>query len=157
MRLHRLEEGLLAALMGVLVLLTASQILLRALFLVTLPWADPLIRHLVLWTGFLGAMVACRLDKHIRIDALLRLSPPRWSGAMEAAGSLFAAGVCALLVWLAIQFVANERSYGTASFWDVPTWTLQLIFPLAFGVMAVRFLRRGISRIRQLLGGDGAS
>ncbi len=157
MRLHKLEEGLLAALMSVLVLLTAFQILLRALFSVTLPWADPLIRHLVLWTGFLGAMVACRLDKHIRIDALLRLSPPRWSGALEAAGSLFAAGVCVLLVWTAIRFVADERSYGTVSFGDVSTWLLQLIFPLAFGVMAVRFLRRGISRLRKLRGSDGVS
>jgi TRAP-type C4-dicarboxylate transport system permease small subunit len=142
-RLHRLEEGTLGALMGALVLIAAGQIILRSFFSVSLPWADPLVRHLVLWSGFLGAAIACRLDKHIRIDALLRLCPARWTLLMEAVGNLFSSSICALLVWTSIRFVLDEKAYAAVSFGNIPTWVLQLIFPLAFTIMAARFLTRG--------------
>ena len=155
-RLQRLEEGFLGTLMGSLVLLAAAQIILRSLFSYTLPWVDPLIRHLVLWTGFLGATVACRLDKHIRIDALLRLVPARWTDLLETVGNLFSSSLCGLLVWVSIRFILDERAYATTSFLDIPTWLLQLIFPLAFAIMAVRFLLRGGRGLKRSLAGDRA-
>ena len=142
-KFNRLEEGALGVLMGALVLLAAGQIILRSFFSVSLLWADPLVRHLVLWSGFLGAAIACRMDKQIRIDALLRLCPPRWALLLEAVGNIFSASICSLLVWTSIRFVRDEKTYSAVSFWDIPTWTLQLIFPAAFAIMAARFLTRG--------------
>ena len=56
--LGRLEDALLVALLGVLLLLASTQILLRNLFDAGLTWADPLLRVLVLWLGLLGARVS---------------------------------------------------------------------------------------------------
>ena len=142
-KLHRLEEGVLGALVGTLVLLAALQIVLRTFFSVSLSWADPLVRHLVLWSSFLGATIACRMDKHIRIDALLRFCPASWTLLLEAVANLFSSSICSLLVWTSIRFVLDERAYGAVSFGGIPTWMLQLIFPFAFAVMAARFLSRG--------------
>ena len=75
--IHRLEDGLLFLLMSTLVLLSVAQIALRNAFGITFLWSEPLVRHLVLWCGFLGALIATRLDKHIRIDAVLLLLPGR--------------------------------------------------------------------------------
>ncbi|MEE2832280.1 MAG: hypothetical protein VYD18_07960, partial [Candidatus Latescibacterota bacterium] len=56
--LHRLEEGVLVMLVGALLVLAFSQILLRNFLGITWLWGDPLVRHLVLWASFLGALIA---------------------------------------------------------------------------------------------------
>ena len=131
--LGRFEDGLLALVVTLLLALSFGQILLRNLFEITFPWTEPLTRHLVLWTGFLGALVATREDKHIRIDVLLRLLPHARRCWAEVVSDLVAAALCGTLSWVAVGFVADERRYGAAGLLGLPTWTLQLIFPLCFG------------------------
>src|SRR5678816_2136977 len=53
--LHRIENGLLAILVLVLVGLAGTQIVLRVFFETGVAWADSFSRSLVLWTGMLGA------------------------------------------------------------------------------------------------------
>ena len=51
--LHRLEDSVLCLLMTSLILLAFGQIALRNLFGISILWAEPVIRHLVLWCRFL--------------------------------------------------------------------------------------------------------
>ncbi|HJP30727.1 MAG: TRAP transporter small permease [Candidatus Latescibacteria bacterium] len=150
-RLHRLEEGSLVLLVGVLLLLAFAQILLRNLFDVTWMWADPLVRHLVLWVSFLGALIATRDGRHIHIDAVLRLLPTRVRRIAVITGDAVAAIVCMILTRLAVRFVIDEHDYGDQAFLDLPRWTLQLVFPLVFGGMTLRFASRVTAGIRQML------
>ena len=136
---HRIEDGVLALLTFSLVLLAVGEILLRNLFGLTLLWGDPAIRHLVLWAGFVGAGVAARSGRHLRIDAVLRTLPPRLREWADGLGSLFACGTCILLCHLAVRFVNDERTFGSAGDLAVPTWVLQLIFPVTFALLAFRF------------------
>lgn len=138
--LQRLEEGFLVLLMGAMVLLAFTQIILRNFFSTALFWADPLIRHLVLWTSFLGALIATRREKHIKIDVLLRFLSPAKRRLIEGLTEFFSALVCGLLTWISLRFIGDESAYGGREFLDIPTWKLQLIFPLTFGLMALRFL-----------------
>lgn len=138
--LHRLEEGFLVFFLGSMLILSFAQIALRNLFSINLLWAEPLIRHLVLWNGFLGALIATRQDKHIRIDALLRLCSPRTRALLQISTSLFSAAVCLLLTWVAVRFLNDERAFGAGSLLHLPAWQWQLIFPLTFGGMSLRFL-----------------
>ena len=149
---HRLEEGVLVVLMACMLLLAFGQIVLRNLFDTTILWADPLIRHLVLWTSFLGALIATRLGRHIHIDALWRILPPAGRRLARMLTSLCSVVVCAVMSWVAVRFVADERTFGDMGVFDLPVWIFQLVFPLAFGLMALRFLasffRDGISWLR---------
>lgn len=145
---HRIEDGFLTLLTFSLVLLAVGEILLRNLFGVTLLWGDPAIRHLVLWAGFVGAAVAARDGRHLRIDAVLRALPPRLRGWVDGIGSLFSCGICFLLCHLAVRFVNDERTFGAAGDLVVATWVLQLIFPVTFAILAFRF---GIQGFRKLL------
>ncbi len=144
---QRLEEAVLVLMMGGMILLAFAQIILRNFFSITLLWADPLIRHLVLWTSLLGALIATRLDKHIKIDALLRFLPPGKRRFLQGLSWMFSALVCGLLTWISLIFIGHEREFGMRAFLDIPTWQLQLIFPLSFGLMALRFLRRGVGTL----------
>ena len=143
----------MVVLVTALVLLACGQILLRYIFSHSLLWADPAIRHLVLWTSMLGALLATRRDKHIKIDALTRFLPPRRAALLHVLTGLFAGSVCGLLAWISVSFIADERTYGGNAFLDIPTWQLQLIFPVSFGLMALHFLVRAGRRLRGLFAG----
>ena len=69
-RLHRAEDALLVLLLSAMIVLAATQIMLRNFFDSGFVWIDPLLRVLVLWLGLIGATVATRNNRHIRIDLL---------------------------------------------------------------------------------------
>jgi TRAP-type C4-dicarboxylate transport system permease small subunit len=65
-----LENIILVTLLSGMILLAVGQIVLREVFDTGIIWADQLVRLIVLWLAMMGAMAACREDRHIRIDAL---------------------------------------------------------------------------------------
>ncbi len=138
--LRAVEDAITVLLVVVMVLLAASQILLRNVWDVGLVWADPLLRVMVLWVGLLGAMVATRTNNHITIDVLSRFLPPLLKRIARWVTGLFASAVCALIAYEGVRFVAMEYEAGTQVFSSVPSWCCELIIPLAFAVMALRFL-----------------
>ncbi len=147
-RVERTEDAFLVLLTIILVVVAIAQILLRNLFSITLLWADPVVRMLVLWTAFMGALVAARENRHLRIDTILRLLPGGKRRYVDASIYLFNAAVCGLLAVIAVDFVHDEYTYGMQGALDLPNWIFQVIFPLAFGVMSWRFLRRCWSSLR---------
>lgn len=138
--LHYLEDGFLVLFFVSMITISFAQIALRNLFSINLFWAEPLIRHLVLWSGFLGALIATRQDKHIRLDVLLRICSPRCRILLQCFTSLFSATVCLLLTVVAVRFLGDERSFHTGTLLHVSTWQWQLIFPFTFAGMSLRFL-----------------
>lgn len=137
--IHRIEEIFLVILVIALLVLTCGQIILRNMFSITFLGTENIVRHLVLWIGLFGALLSTRLDKHIRIDALLRLMPIRVRALVLACADILTAMICGLLSFIAWRFVSDEREYGGTAFFDVPAWLAQLCFPLVFGLMALRF------------------
>ena len=110
--LQQLEDLLLLSLVTGLVLLTCGQILLRNFFGLTFPGNESVVRHLVLWIGMAGALTATRLDKHIRVDAVLRFLPTIYRRFVLATADLFTASLCALLTIIAWRFISDERKFG---------------------------------------------
>jgi TRAP-type C4-dicarboxylate transport system permease small subunit len=149
--LHRLEDGLLALLLTGMILLAGTQILLRNLFDTGFTWADPLLRILVLWVGLLGALAASRQDKHIAIDVLARALPEGAQRLSHALTALFTAAVCALIAWHSGRFVSMEIDAGTPGFRGLPAWWFELIIPVAFGLIGLRYLLRSLGHARGLL------
>lgn len=149
--LNRAEDGILVVLLTGMIGLAIGQIFLRNFFGTGIFWADPLLRTLVLWVGLAGAMVATRLDNHIAINVFSRYLPPRTRRAARVVVDLFSAGVCALIAWHAARFVALEHGYGTIAFGQVPSWVAELILPLAFAVIALRYGALALRRARELI------
>lgn len=147
--LHGLEDGILAALVLTLVAVAGGQILLRLFWQTGLDWADGLLRALILWTALIGAMVAAREDKHLKLDALARWlhGPALWFSRFLAQG--FAAAISALLAWYSISLVQLERESQTVAFGLVPTWITQLIMPVSFAIISLRFGLRALGLARE--------
>ena len=147
--LARVEDAVLVLLLSAMVLLAGAQILLRNLFDVGLVWADPLLRVLVLWVGLVGAIAAARADRHIAVDILSRLLPARARRATRALTDAATAVVCGLLAWHAARFVALEYEGGALAFARVPAWVCELILPVGFAVIGLRYLALLAGRLRE--------
>src|SRR5690606_436779 len=142
--LHRAEDGLLVLLLLAMIVLAGVDILARSLFGGGLVWIPPLLRVMVLWLGLLGALLATRSREHIAIDLASRLVGPGLRPVLVLVSSLFAAGICLLIAWHSYQFVRLAWEFGDVAFGRVPAWPLQIIIPISFTLMGLRFLAQGI-------------
>jgi TRAP-type C4-dicarboxylate transport system permease small subunit len=134
-----LEESLLALLLGVMIILATSQIFMRNLWESGVDWSDPLLRVLVLWLGLLGAMAATRDGSHIKIDLLSKLLPAAAARFLDPITNLVSASICAIVCYHASRFVMMEYEDGISAFATVPAWLCEIIIPIGFGLMALRF------------------
>jgi TRAP-type C4-dicarboxylate transport system permease small subunit len=134
----RAEVLFIALLLVTLVILGVTQILLRNLFDSGLLWADPLMRHIVLWLGAAGAAFASGRMRHISVDALTRVLPAHLRPARRVIVHTVTAAAAYALAIATVRLVVDERSFGEVAFLGVRTWVLQLILPAAFVLMTYR-------------------
>ena len=149
--LYRIEDGILVAILGLMIGLAALQIVLRNFFGAGFIWGDMLVRVLVLWIGLVGAMVAARQNKHISIDLVARYLPGRFNLPVKALVELFVTVVCTLAAFYSYVFVRTEFYEGGAAFGHVPVWVCQAIIPVAFTVMALRYLMMSLIKMNAIL------
>lgn len=152
--LHRLEDGLLALAVLLLLLLALAQIVLRAGFDAGWSWAEPVSRAGVLWLAMLGALGAARQQRHIAVDALPRLLPAPWRRFMHALSNLAAAAVCGWAAWVGAGLVSAEREFPLVFALGIPSWVPMLILPAGFGLLALR-LAIGALTVPPLYGVEG--
>ena len=142
------EDALLVLILAAMVGLAATQIVLRNLFDGAILWADPMLRVGVLWVGMIGAMVATRSDKQISVDAVSQFLPTRWKARVRVITDLFTAVVSAVVAWSALRLVLDDRAAGVTAVAFVPVWACETILPVAFGVIAFRYLLFAIKHVR---------
>ena len=141
-KICRVEQILIAALLTVMILLAFWQIVLRNFFATGIDWGDSLVRYLVVWVGFIGAAIATKESKHITIDVLSRWITGKGRGALQIISHLSSAVVCGLLAWAGIKFIWFEAQMGGRTFFNLPIWVPELIIPVTFGLMTLRYTLR---------------
>lgn len=150
------EDGLLVALLAGLIGLAAAQIALRNLLDSSLLWADPVVRVMVLWVGMIGAMVATRFDRQITVDVVSRFLPGRLKAANRIITDLFTAAVSLALAWHAGRLLLQDRAGGEMVLAGLPLWVCELVLPVAFGVIGLRYLSSAVAHGRAAAGTESA-
>jgi len=141
----RFEEWILLVVVIFMVSFAFLQVVLRNLFDTGFLWGDILLRHLVLWIGFIGASIATKEGRHINIDLLNRIFKGRWTYGVKIITDLFSAFISIYLAHAAWRFVLDEKEFGTVIFNDIPAWGFQVIIPIGFLLMGVRFIISGLN------------
>ncbi|BBO66816.1 hypothetical protein DSCA_07460 [Desulfosarcina alkanivorans] len=90
--------------------------------------------RLVLWLALLGASLALKRQRHIRLELALRHCSPRVRTGAGVVSGLFGALVMGVLFAASLAFVQNEIAMFGA--WG----RLSVIFPIFFGMAAFRYL-----------------
>lgn len=152
------ERSAVVLLLTTMILLAFLQVILRNVLSVGFLWADPLLRHAVLWIGFLGASIATRQGKHINIDLVTRFTSPRVTNLVRVVTNLFAALVTFLLakagwVFLQSEMLSNETLV-TIGETGLKAWWFQVIIPGGFALMSFRFLLKAVEHIARALRGE---
>ena len=143
--INKFEDWFLILTLTVMVVLAIAQILYRNILSEGVVWIDPLLRVLVLWVAIGGAVVATRTDNHIRIDFFTRYIPKKYIKHLQRLVYAFCILVCSIISWHALRFVQMDYEYETIAFANVPAWVTELIIPIGFFLIAMRYLLLFIS------------
>lgn len=138
--LETLETGLVAVLLLGLLGLSFAQVVLRQFHGGWL-WADPLIRHLVLWIAFAGGALAASRSRHIRIDALGRLLKGRAAVGLRLLLEAFTVWISWRLAGAGLDLVKMSQEYGDRiDGLDWPAWAMQAAIPVGFALIGFHAL-----------------
>ena len=152
------ENVLLVGLLGGMMLLSVAQIIAREVFETGFYWSGELVRLMVLWLAMIGAVAACRENRHIRIDAISHLLSDRAVAVGRLVVDTFAAGVCATVAWHAWRYVQLEIEFEDTVLIDTPAWIAHAVVPVAFALLSYRFLvgvgKEGVKLYSGEEGGD---
>ncbi|MDH3199324.1 MAG: TRAP transporter small permease subunit [Myxococcales bacterium] len=120
-QLARGEAAVAATVLLLMIVIAAAQATLRNLtnfdldfanvMLERMAWADSFLQKGTLWLAFFGASLSTYDEKHIAIDVLPRLSPPRMKQFLRAIVSTFGSVTCFYLgrvFWLSVLNNAME-------------------------------------------------
>jgi len=146
----RIERYLLTFLVIVMVLLSFLQVVFRNLFSYGFLWADPLLRYMVMWVGFLGAVLATHQEKHFNIEILNRFLSPRTFHVIQIGVNTFAMIVAFLLARSAWQFLFQGIEAQEKGLFDLPRRFFFAIIPVGFGLITLHFLFHVVHHIQSL-------
>lgn len=130
--------------------LAGLQIILRNVFHSGIVEGEPILRVLVLWIGLLGAVVACRHNRHITIDLLTRHFSDFINSIIKIIIYAFVSFICAVLAFHAVKLVMLDYESATIAFSSIPAWWVELILPFAFSMIALRYLFGCLGNIKSL-------
>lgn len=137
--LAKAETVLLVIFLGTMVLLAFAQVVLRNVFGTGLVWGDTIVRHMVLWAGFVGGALAAFEGRHISIDALTKFLSPRVKHASSVVTHLFGTIVCYYLAVASWTFLTAEMEAGGEFVLGLPGWTAMAIIPAGYVMIMLHF------------------
>jgi C4-dicarboxylate transporter, DctQ subunit len=141
---HRLEEGLIALILGVMTVLTFLQVVLRYGFNSGLDWQLESNYYLFAWLVMIGISYCVRVRAHIGVDAAVRLLPPVPRRAVGILVLLLALTYTLLMMYGSFAYIyrlyiINVEAEDIA----IATWKLSICLPLGFVLLFIRLLEMG--------------
>jgi TRAP-type C4-dicarboxylate transport system permease small subunit len=136
--------GLITCLFVILILAVFSIVLrwLGSSFM----WIEPLLRHLVFLSAFLGGSLATSKNVHIRVDLLTKLVELSQSKIIHWIHrnliSLFSFAVCLVLVKSGWDLFVVEKEFGSDGFLHIHSSYLVFIIPFGMGLITLRFFNQ---------------
>ncbi|HZR25838.1 MAG TPA: TRAP transporter large permease subunit [Vicinamibacterales bacterium] len=125
-----------------MVVLPLAEIVSRKAFGRGIPASGPIVQHLTLWVGFLGAAIAAREGKLLALATGTFIPQGIARRAADILAAAFGACTSVLLAWGGWQMASIEREAGTNIGGGIPTWIAQIVLPIAFAIIAARIVWR---------------
>jgi TRAP-type C4-dicarboxylate transport system permease small subunit len=152
--LTRITGWLIIFFLSIMIVMAFGQVVLRNFFHTSIEWGDVFLRHLVLWLGFLGAIIATGEGRHLKIEFINKLAPERYRKGIYVVTNFFAAVVCFFLMKAAMVFVQMEGESADTLILNLSTTYFIIIIPVGYGIIAFRFLVRSVAWSAEIIKGD---
>lgn len=124
-----------------LVLVMATNVLLRYLFSVGSVWAQELEWHLLVPISLLGMSYALRHGEHVRVDIFFSGYSERTKLIVEIASSLASIALCVIVIYLSYFYVMQSwnNNEGSANPGGIDyRYILKAFIPLGFALFALQ-------------------
>lgn len=111
------------------------------------PWSFDLSEYALVWITFLGAPWVLLQDRHVRIELLVDVLPPRVQRAIGIVVCIVAIITCAVLAWRTgiAAFQYYERNVMMPRIWRIPRIWPYSIIPIGTMLLTLTFsLRLGL-------------
>jgi C4-dicarboxylate transporter DctQ subunit len=152
--LDRLEEWLIATLMGAATLLIFVAVVHRYASTVPLPdvqdwllkinlsWAQELCIYMFIWMAKFGAAYGVRTGIHVGVDVLINRLPDKYRATFIIFGLLAGALFTGVIGTLGAQFVWDiAHTEEVSADLELPMWIVYLAIPCGSYLMCFRFLQ----------------
>ena len=133
--LGRAVERVAAGLVAGVTLILLAGVVSRYVFHNPLTWTDELATTLFAWLAMLGAALATRADRHMRMTAFIGADGPR-RATFDAIATAVPLAFCLMILWPAINY-AVEESFITTSALEISGAWRAAAMPVGLGVMAI--------------------
>jgi C4-dicarboxylate transporter DctQ subunit len=150
--LDRLEEIIIASLMGLATLITFVTVVHRFLvdvpvlypylFWINLAWSQELCIYMFIWMAKFGAAYGVRTGIHVGVDVLIKQLSGRWRKGVILFGLLGGALFTAIVGTMGAKFVFELMHTDQVSpDLEIPSWIVYGCIPLGSYLMCFRFLQ----------------
>ncbi len=141
----------------VIVLLMATNVLLRYSFSAGTVWAQELEWHLMVPLILFGMSYALRHDEHVRVDIVYGRFSPRAKLAVDLLSALLTVAVSVLIFWLSLNYV--QQSYvideGSPDPGGIPhRYLIKGLIPVGFALLFLQGIANALRTIEKLKKGE---
>lgn len=136
--LGSIERLMATIFMGAMTLLVIFDVFSREVMNQGIPWAQKSAVYLMIWGGFLGAVMISEKAGHLRPEIADKIwGKKQW--LFIRFQNMLTIAFCVVFIYASFGYVAESMEFGDKSVvLKVPLWTLQLIIPYTFTSMAIR-------------------
>lgn len=134
-----LEEAAGAAALGLIVLITFANVVVRYLTDESFAFTEEISVFLMVVLAFVGAAAAFAKNTHIRVTYFVDRLAPATARRVELAVLAAASALFAAIAWFGVRLVLDDYTYGTTSPGiGVPQWFYSVWLPVLAAVVVLR-------------------
>lgn len=146
-----LEMSICIILMSAMTLLVFVQVIMRYVFQNSLSWSEELARYLFIWLIYIGISYGCKIMKHIKIDAGLKLFPKKMRPLIVVLGDLLVLGFAIYIVITGYELILMQvRLHKVSPALQLPLQYVNAAPVAGFALAAVRQIQTIIYRIKSI-------
>ena len=137
----------------VIVVLMATNVVLRYLFSAGTVWAQELEWHLLVPLILFGMSYSLRHGEHVRVDILYSKFPDRAKAIVDLVSALLCMALSVLVIWLSLKYV--QQSYvideGSPDPGGIPhRYLIKSLIPIGFALLFVQSIASALACIERL-------
>jgi len=139
--LTKVERFFASLLILVLTILVIVDVGARELAQTGIPWAQKSAVYMMIWAGFIGAILVTQKVEHLRPEIADKLWKDSYKKIYLRIHNALVFIFCAVMTWYSFQYVLESKEFGDENIiLNMPMWILQMVIPYSFLSMSLRYL-----------------
>jgi C4-dicarboxylate transporter DctM subunit len=145
---RRIENGFILVVFAILVGSPLLDVALRYINGRGLSASQTAVQHMTLILATLGGALAARESKLLSLATASAIPEGPWKNVARVFSTGLAAAISGLLALTAWFFVMSEKEFGETLAYGIPAWTVELVMPIGFLLIAIRLISKSDAELR---------